>query len=44
MNFSPKKTPIEIKWKGAFGGTYSRGIYFGINNKWYKNSWKEFDQ
>ena len=27
---------------GAFGGTYFTDIYSGINEKWYKNSWKEF--
>ena len=42
MNFSPNKTPIEIIKEGAFGGTYFRDIYSGINEKWYKNSWKEF--
>ena len=30
--------------EGAFGGTYFRDIYSGINGKWYKKSWKEFDQ
>ena len=44
MNFSPNKTPIEIVKEGAFGGTYFRGIYSGINDKWYNNSWKEYDQ
>ena len=44
MNFSPNKTPVEIIKEGAFGGTYFRDIYSGINEKWYKNSWKEFDQ
>ena len=44
MNFSPNKTPMEIIKVGAFGGTYFRQIYSGINGKWYKNSWKEFDQ
>ena len=44
MDFSPNKTPIEIIKEGAFGGTYFRDIYSGINGKWYKNSWKEFDQ
>ena len=44
MNFSPNKTPIEIIKEGAFGGTYSRDIYSSINEKWYKNSWKEFVQ
>ena len=44
MNFSPNKTPIEVIREGPFGGTYFRYIYFSINQKWYKNSWKEFDQ
>ena len=30
--------------RGAFGGTYFRDIYSGINRKCYKNSRKEFDQ
>ena len=44
MDFSPNKIPIEIIKEGAFGGTYFRNINPGINEKWYKNSWKEFDQ
>ena len=42
MNFSPNKTSIEIIKEGPFGGTYFRDIYSDINEKWYKNSWKEF--
>ena len=42
MIFSPNKTPIEIVKEGGFGGTYFRDIYSGSNEKWYKNSWKEF--
>ena len=42
MNFGPNKTLIEVIKEGAFGGTYFRNIYSGINKKWYKNSWKEF--
>ena len=42
MNFSPNKTPSNKE--GAFGGIYFRDIYFGINRKWYRNSWKEFVQ
>ena len=42
MNFSPNKTPIEIIKESAFGGTYFRAIYSGINEKWYENSRKEF--
>ena len=44
MNFSPNKTPIEIIKEGAFGGTYFRNIYSGVNEKLYKNLWEEFDQ
>ena len=44
MSFSPNKTPIEIMKEGAFGGTCFRDIYSGINDKWYKSSWKEFVQ
>ena len=44
MDFSPNKKPIEEIWKGAFGGICFRDIYSGINEKWYKKSWKEFDQ
>ena len=44
MNCSPNKTPIETIKEGAFGGTYFRDIYSGINEKWYKNSCKEFVQ
>ena len=42
MNFSPNKTPIEVVKEGAFGGSYFRDNYYGINEKRYKNSWKEF--
>ena len=44
MNFSPNKTPIEVIKEKAFGGTYFRAIYSGINEKCCKNSWKEFVQ
>ena len=27
-----------------FGGMYFRDIYSGVTGKWYKKSWKEFDQ
>ena len=42
MIFSPNETRIEIIKEGTFGGTYFTDIYSGINEKWYKNSWKEF--
>ena len=43
MDFGTNKTPVEIIEKGAFGGTYFRDIYSGINSKWYRKSRKEFD-
>ena len=44
MDFSPNKMPIVLIREGAFGGTYFRDIYSGINGKWCRKSWKEFDQ
>ena len=44
MDFVANKTPIEVIREGAFGGTYFRDIYSGINGKWYKKLWKEFNQ
>ena len=39
-----KEVIKELIEEGAFGGTYFRDIYSGINGKWYRKSWKEFDQ
>ena len=44
MDFGANKSPIEIIKEGAFGGTYFRDIYSNVNGKWYKKSWKEFNQ
>ena len=44
MDFGANKTPVEVIKEGAFGGTYFRDIYSSVNGKWYKKSWKEFDQ
>ena len=44
MDFTPNITPLDVIKKGAFGGTYFRDIYSRVNDKWYKNSWKEFDE
>ena len=44
MKFRANKTPIEVIKEGTFGGIYFRDIYSGINGKWYRKSWKEFDQ
>ena len=43
MDFGTNKTPVEIIKEDAFGGTYFRDICSGVNGKWYKSSWKEFD-
>ena len=44
MNFGANKTPVEVIKGSAFGETYLREIYSGVNGKWYEKSWKEFDQ
>ena len=44
MDFGANKTPVEVIKEGTFGGTYFRDIYSGVTGKWYKKSWKEFDQ
>ena len=31
MDFGGNKTPIEVIKEGAFGGTYFRNIYSGVN-------------
>ena len=36
MNFCTNKTAIEVIKERAFGGTYFRDIYSGINDKWYE--------
>ena len=43
MNFGANKTPIEVLKAGAFGKTSFRDIYYGVNSKWHRKSWKEFD-
>ena len=42
MEFRPNISPVDVIKKGAFGDTYLRNIYSGVNDKFYKNSWKEF--
>ena len=44
MDFRPNITPVAVIKKGAFGGPNFRNIYSSITDKWYKNSWKEFDE
>ena len=33
MDFNSNKTPIEVIREGAFGGSYFRDIYSGVNGK-----------
>ena len=44
MDFGTNKKSIEVIKEGAFAGNYFRDIYSGVNEKWYRKSWKEFDQ
>ena len=44
MDFGTNKKSIEVIKEGVFAGIYFRDIYSGVNEKWYKKSWKEFDQ
>ena len=44
MDFDANKTVVEVIIEDAFGETYFRDIYYGVNGKWYKKSWKEFDE
>ena len=44
MDSGTNKTPVEIIKEGAFGETYFRAICSGVNFKWYRKSWKEFDE
>ena len=43
MDFRPNITPVEVIQKGASGRTYFRDTYSSVTDKWYKNSWKEFN-
>ena len=44
MNFRPNINPAEVIKNGAFGGTYFKYIYSGVNDKFYKDSWKELKE
>ena len=44
MDFNPNISSVEIIKKGAFSGTYFRNISSCVNDKFYKNSWKEFKE
>ena len=36
MNFGVNITPVKVIKKGAFGGTYFRGIYSSVNENFIK--------
>ena len=44
MEINPNKTPVEIIKERAFSRNYFRDIYSNVNRKWYKDSWKEFNE
>ena len=44
MKFIPNISPIDVIKKGAFGGTYFRDIYSRVNNNFYKNCCKGFEE
>ena len=43
-NFGTNEKPIDVIKEGAFWGTSCRDIYSGINGKWYRKSWKAFEE
>ena len=44
IEFRAHRVPVKVIKEGAFGGTYFRDTYFGVNGKWCRKSWKEFDE
>ena len=44
MEFHPNISPVDVIKKMAFGGKCFRDIYSKVNNKFYKNNWKEFKE
>ena len=36
MDFGTNKIPVEVIKEDAFGGTYFRDMYSGVNSKWFK--------
>ena len=43
MDLRSNIIPAEVIKEGFFGGTYFRDVCSKVNNKWYKNSWNEFN-
>ena len=44
MEFRPNISPVDVIKKGAFGRTCFRDIFSCVNHRFYKNSWKEFEE
>ena len=44
MDFTANIIPVDVIKEGAFGGTYFKDIYSGVTGKFYKISWKEFEE
>ena len=44
MELRPNISLVDVIKKGAFGGRYFKDSYSRVNNKFYKNSWKEFEE
>ena len=44
MGFGANKALVEVVREDVFGKTYFRDIFSSVNGKWYKKSWKEFNQ
>ena len=44
MDFKQNISPVEVIKKVAFGGTYFRNIYSDVKDKFYENSWKEYEE
>lgn len=42
-DFGANKTPVKTIKRRAFGATYFRDIYPGVNGKWYRKARKAFD-
>ena len=43
MEFGSNNASIEVIKERAFGGTYTRDIFAGVNAKRYRKLWKEFN-
>ena len=44
MEFHPNISLADAIKKGAFGEIFFRDIYSNITGKFYKNTWKEFEE